>query len=142
LAATLRPEWPDSPVGIWKVTTEGDEEGRTEADLGTWQGHIADIAAGLADKCMWRLNFIPSKASEDLPEPSEKRKDVDITLDRSSGTRDMDPTRRAAAVLEWMRKEPTKYAKYSVKGWQNEFSIVNHGGTGTVFMVEKKEQRE
>lgn len=45
------------PVGIWKVTTEADCEGRTTRELGFWEGHIADIAFYLADYCSYSLYF-------------------------------------------------------------------------------------
>ncbi len=46
-----------SPVGWWEVTTEGDEEGRSTVKLGTFYGHIAEIALHLANRCFYSLNF-------------------------------------------------------------------------------------
>ena len=43
--------------GLWKVTTEGDVEGRTINDLGTYFGNISEIALHLADKAYYGLNF-------------------------------------------------------------------------------------
>lgn len=48
-----------SPVGWWCVTTEGDCEGRSTADLGQHYGHVADIAFELANKCEYSLRFRP-----------------------------------------------------------------------------------
>lgn len=39
-----------SPIGEWKVTTEGDCEGRMVKDLGVFKGHIVDIALKLAKR--------------------------------------------------------------------------------------------
>jgi len=36
-----------SPIGWWKVTTEGDCEGRSVRQCGTFYGHIAEIAFGI-----------------------------------------------------------------------------------------------
>lgn len=43
--------------GVWKVSTEGDEEGNTTEFLGVYEGDIVDIAFKLADKCMYTLEF-------------------------------------------------------------------------------------
>lgn len=48
-------KWSDSPVGWWKVTTEGDCEGRTTEQLGTHYGHVAEIAFSLG--CAYSLRF-------------------------------------------------------------------------------------
>ena len=49
----------DKPVGWWKVTTEGDCEGRTTSELGKFYGHVAEIAFHLAAKCYYGLDFYP-----------------------------------------------------------------------------------
>ncbi|WCK57226.1 hypothetical protein PP175_28980 (plasmid) [Aneurinibacillus sp. Ricciae_BoGa-3] len=41
--------------GVWKVTTEGDEEGRTTKDLGTHSGNIFDIVKKLSDQSFYKL---------------------------------------------------------------------------------------
>ena len=43
--------------GTFKVTTEGDVEGRTTRDLGVYSGFIDEIALHLADKSFYTLNF-------------------------------------------------------------------------------------
>lgn len=42
---------------LWRVTTEGDVEGRSVNRLGEYQGHLADIAAFLSDKVYYTLTF-------------------------------------------------------------------------------------
>ena len=37
-----------SPIGYWQVTTEKDYGGTATVNLGTFYGHIADIAAHLS----------------------------------------------------------------------------------------------
>lgn len=44
---------------LYKVTTEGDCEGRSTNNLGIWHGAIADIAFHLADRMFYSLNFEP-----------------------------------------------------------------------------------
>lgn len=46
-----------NPEGYWKVTTEGDCEGRSTNVLGIFYGHFVDIALALAENCMYRLEF-------------------------------------------------------------------------------------
>jgi hypothetical protein len=46
-----------STYGTWKVTTEGDVEGRSTRQLGVFQGHIDEIAFALADKAFYALKF-------------------------------------------------------------------------------------
>ena len=53
-------EWADSPVGWWKVTTEGDVEGRSTDQLGTYYGHVAEIAFSI-DRCCYSLLFEKAK---------------------------------------------------------------------------------
>lgn len=63
LNKTIAPEksvlekWAKSPVGWWKVTTEGDCEGRSIDQLGTHYGHIAEIAFGLERGGGYSLTF-------------------------------------------------------------------------------------
>lgn len=47
----------NDPYGYWEVTTEGDCEGRSTRQLGTFEGYIDEIALGLADKCYYSLTF-------------------------------------------------------------------------------------
>jgi hypothetical protein len=62
LIKTIDPEltalqkWSLTPVGWWKVTTEGDEEGRTIRELGTHYGHLAEVALSLKG-CGYSLRF-------------------------------------------------------------------------------------
>lgn len=73
----------NNPYGTWKVTTEGDCEGRAVTDLGTYTGYIDEIALYLANQCYYSLRFSAAKpykvgiATEDS---------VDVKLDIDSGT--------------------------------------------------------
>lgn len=42
---------------IWKVCTEGDCEGKTIKNLGTFRGNIVEIAKALASKSFYQLRF-------------------------------------------------------------------------------------
>lgn len=50
----------NSSYGLWKVTTEGDCEGKTTRNLGIYEGNISDIAFYLKDKCEYSLRFTPA----------------------------------------------------------------------------------
>jgi len=46
-----------SPIGWWKVTTEGDCEGRSTRQLGTHYGHIAEIAFSIEEGFSYSYRF-------------------------------------------------------------------------------------
>lgn len=72
--------------GTWTVTTEGDCEGRSTTQLGTFEGYLDEIALALAGKCYYSLNF---RAAKDLAEVSKPGTKVNVQLDIDSGTWDM-----------------------------------------------------
>lgn len=78
----------DSPYGIWKVTTEGDCEGRTSKLLGFYEGYIDEIALALADKCMYSLEFEHFELNK-LKSYIPKSKSVSVTLSIKSRTWDL-----------------------------------------------------
>ena len=79
-----------SVYGVFKVTTEGDCEGRSVRDLGTYKGYIDEIAFALADKCYYSLTFHQINPEEHKLDMTPKRKEIDITLDIDSGTWDLE----------------------------------------------------
>lgn len=79
-----------SVYGVFKVTTEGDCEGRSVRDLGTYKGYIDEIAFALADKCYYSLTFHQINPEEHKLDMTPKRKEVVITLDIDSGTWDLE----------------------------------------------------
>ena len=76
-----------SVYGTFKVTTEGDCEGKSVRDLGTYTGYIDEIAFALADQCYYRLCF-KQVHPEDL-DLTPKKDTVEISLDIDSGTWDL-----------------------------------------------------
>ena len=81
---------PESVYGVWEVTTEGDEEGRTVKRLGKYLGYIDEIALHLADKVYYSLSF--RKSDGILPEMSytPKKSSVDVSLDISNNVKRAD----------------------------------------------------
>lgn len=47
------------PYGMWRVTTEGDCEGRSVRDLGVYEGFFDEVALRLADKSYYSLTLTP-----------------------------------------------------------------------------------
>ena len=92
----------DNVYGVWKVTTEGDCEGRSTRDLGTHIGYIDEIAFALADKCYYSLSF---KAIDPI-DMTPKRKNVNIHLCIDSGTWNMEPKNRAIEIGNLMKNRP------------------------------------
>lgn len=110
-----------SPVGLWRVTTEGDCEGRTTRQLGVYDGHIADIAARLADRVYYSLTFCPGEPTEDLPTPSHAV--VSVCLDIGSGTWAMTKEERTAFFSAWMSHGPAEY-HYKLADGQYHASVI------------------
>ena len=81
-----------NPYGLWRVTTEGDCEGRSTKNLGIYQGYIDDIAFALADKCSYVLQF--EKICTDIPKPTKAIPKVAVSLDIKSGTWDLNSEER------------------------------------------------
>jgi hypothetical protein len=96
----------ESSYGYWKVTTEGDVEGRSTRDLGTFRGHIDEIAFHLANKCFYSLRFTPIKENELIPEFLPNGKEVNISFDIDTGTWDMKPDKRVDYVKEILKDRP------------------------------------
>lgn len=96
--------------GTWKVTTEGDCEGRTVKNLGIFIGNIDDIALHLADKNYYSLNF---QKVEDIDKIkySDKRNKVDIALDIESKTWDMTSEERVKAMQLLFNGRPVEIEK-------------------------------
>lgn len=97
------PERYRNSYGIWSVTTEGDCEGRTTKQLGTYEGHIDEIAKALSGKCYYSLRFTVAKELpiEEIPEHGK----VNISLDIDSGTWDMNKGMRAAVIGEILKAQ-------------------------------------
>ncbi len=74
----------DSPIyGIWKVTTQGDCEGRSTECLGYYEGYIDEIAQALADKAYYSLTFRSikiNKVTRKSLKNAPKRKEVKFLL--------------------------------------------------------------
>lgn len=93
----------ESSYGYWKVTTEGDVEGRSTRDLGTFRGHIDEIAFHLGDKCFYSLRFSPIEEKDLIPEFNINRVEVNISLDINTGTWDMGSLQRVEYMKEVLK---------------------------------------
>lgn len=77
----------------WKVTTEGDCEGRSVRTLGVFEGNFDEVAMALADKCYYSLQFEPVEPKTlDL---TPVRNSVSVSFGIGSNTWGMTPERRA-----------------------------------------------
>ena len=89
-----------NPYGLWKVTTEGDCEGRSTRDLGIFKGYIDEIAFALADKCFYSLEFKYIDEKDYTAPLVPESNTVSVSLDVDSGTWDLNSNERAF----WARK--------------------------------------
>ena len=111
----LSESWPNSPIGRWQVTTEGDCEGRTTKQLGTYDGHVADIAFRLGNCGGYQLAFNPDKPLPELPpQLRDKTKTIHISLGIESGTWNFDSKVRSASVGDWLASKPAKDVNFNV----------------------------
>lgn len=94
--------------GFWKVTTEGDCEGRSTRDLGMHFGFIDEIAFALADKCYYSLCFKEIEPF-DVSVPTATK--VNVTLDIDSGTWDMSPEQRVVFMNNLLADRDTAVEK-------------------------------
>lgn len=76
---TLAPGY-DNPIGYWRVTTEGDCEGRSTTVLGIFYGHIADIARAFTNRVMYKLEFTSIDPHSGLPEPDPQKTSAEISF--------------------------------------------------------------
>lgn len=111
------------PVGLWEVTTEGDCEGRTVNRLGTFEGHIVDIAFFLAKKSYYGLRFSPvdPKDREVIPDPEVKSVAISLSID--SGSWDLEGDHRAAAISEMLSKRPSD-VRFTVRKGQYYATVI------------------
>lgn len=113
-----------NPYGTWKVTTEGDCEGRTVTDLGTYTGFIDEIAFALGRKCYYVLNF--KAVSLSTPKLTPLTSKVNIQLDVGSGTWDIGDTKRVAFAKELFKGRDVKvtpcnyYATFTIEAGNAE----------------------
>lgn len=90
-----------SNYGTFKVTTEGDCEGKSVRHLGTFTGYIDEIAFALADKCYYSLRF--SLVNPKDLDMTPKRDTVNVSLDIDSGTWNMKPDVRVEYFRELLK---------------------------------------
>jgi hypothetical protein len=69
--------------GLWRVTTEGDVEGRSTNTLGEFKGNFDEIAFYLADRCYYTLDF---KLIDDSPRADLKPSGVAVNVRVDDGT--------------------------------------------------------
>lgn len=84
--------------GIWTVTTEGDCEGRTTTQLGTYEGFVDEIAFRLADKAYYSLYFTLADKLPDLPKSEMTSVHINFNID--SGTWPLTGKQR----MDWGKK--------------------------------------
>ncbi len=99
--------------GTWKVTTEGDEEGRSTKDLGVHTGHIDEIAQSLGGRCFYSLHFSPFSPTPAPAEPEDKKpvRQVSIQFGIGSETWKMSPESRALVLAEIFKNRPVSVSR-------------------------------
>lgn len=96
------------PVGTWEVTTEGDCEGKTTRRLGTFTGHVADIAATLAPQKEYGLTFTPVKPSR-LPPAGPRMVSIHVRVGGIGGMSVANGPGASAFLAAWMSSAPAEH---------------------------------
>lgn len=97
--ANVPAEYTNMKSGVWRVTTEGDCEGKTVNDLGVHEGSVIDIARKLSGHCYYALCFKKTTKSEEEKRRPE-RSEVEISFDINSHTWNLKQAERAALFRE------------------------------------------
>lgn len=99
----------DSVFGVWKVTTEGDCEGRTIKNLGTYTGYIDEIAKLLVmsgNTPGYSLDF--KSVGVLKPKNNKEVKSVHVTFSRNYSMYDMESESLKAWGENLFRDRPVK----------------------------------
>ena len=132
-----------NPYGTWIVTTEGDVEGRSVKQLGTFTGFIDEIALYLANKCFYSLNF---SKTEMVKEFKPTKDEVHVSFDIQSGTWDMNSSQRANVAREIFKNRPVTiregqyYASFVISGKMSEEDILAIEREKILSKLSKKER--
>lgn len=116
----------DEVFGTWEVTTEGDVEGRTTKNLGTFTGYIDEIALFLANKCYYSLHFKKIVPVTSFHPNGFK---VSVQLDISSGTwegihteKGLNEIRKVFANRPVVIEDSNFYASFIIKSDNEEIN--------------------
>jgi len=104
----ILPEPYNNSYGRWRVTTEGDVEGKTTKDLGCFEGYIDEIAQVLASNAYYGLCFKAVPSLEQLAETAPPCKSVSISLDIGSKTWGLNNKARVASMANVLKDRPVR----------------------------------
>jgi hypothetical protein len=98
-----------TPDGIWKVSTEGDEEGRSTKNFGTFEGNFADLALQYGRAAFYKLDIEPALHLPDAQLNPAKEAHVTATGLLGWGGDNAISEGQCKAIEEWLG------GKYSVR---------------------------
>ena len=103
-----------NPYGTWRVTTEGDCEGRTIKQLGVHTGYVDEIAFALGSQGGYKLQFQRIDPASLKLNMTPKQKEIHISFDIDSCTWDLNNAQRVNLMKEVfknrdVRVEPSNY---------------------------------
>jgi hypothetical protein len=96
----------NTPYGVWKVTTEGDCEGRSTKQLGIHEGYIDEIAQFLSAEAHYSLHF---EAADIRKEHTGRKplKKVSVSLAYAAKVPD-DPAKRVLFFKRLLKDRPVE----------------------------------
>lgn len=99
----------ESPVGMWKVITEGDCEGKSVKDLGIHKGHVSDIAHKLSGYSMYKLHFSPINIEkENIEECKINSTHIQLDISSNTWTGSVTSEERQKMVQEFLEREKSE----------------------------------
>ena len=123
------PEDYQNLYGLWKVTTEGDEEGRTTKSLGIYEGWVDEIALYLSDKCYYSLTFTAYHINKVPVSSNYIKKDkaqVNVKFDIDSKTWDLSAHDRAQLISNLFAANNRVNVKIEEGGTYAGFVVSNY----------------
>lgn len=110
------------PRGTWCVTTEGDCEGRSTTNLGTWVGYVDEIALHLAKESFYTLQF--TRISDRPAELTPAKDMVHVRFGHDSGFWNLRNEERIEAIAEAFADRPVDISK---SNYASSFTITKEG---------------
>jgi hypothetical protein len=104
------------PDQTWHVTTEGDVEGRSTTELGTYTGHVVDIAMALMSQACYSLTFKRILPIDVTAESKKNVGEVSVVVDGAGSS--------SSVVSCWLGRSRTKRRGGYTVGKSNYFAAV------------------
>lgn len=101
----------DNPYGLWKITTEGDCEGRSIVEVAIEEGHLDELAKKYSGESYYSLTFHKVTKEDSVKKIKPIQEGVHITLDINSDIWDMTSEERVEAINELLKERKVEVSQ-------------------------------